>query len=149
MKYLVIARHGHYGQDDNLSNLGSEQMLRMSQKIANLKQDLSATILCSSAPRAEQSAKIISDNLGIPSATHPILWSDNKHRMSCEDVYKLVTVAAEKVDVVILVTHLEYSDNFPLHFASVEGWNKSVGFGETEKGEAWVLDCENQTKKLL
>lgn len=147
--YLIIARHGEYGHDNNLNAFGSEQILRMSKKIADLKQDLTAIILCSSAPRAEQSAKIIADNLGIQSVTHPILWSDNSHRMNCEEVYKLVKEASEKAEVVILVTHLEYSDTFPMHFASVEGWNKSAGFGETEKGQAWVLDCENQTKKLL
>lgn len=147
MKYLIIARHGNYAGRD-LDSYGEEQMRILAGKIKMLVGNASIALVSSTAPRAIQSATIISEILSVPVESHEILWSDNSHRKDDEKAYEII-VAKKDHDVVIMVTHLEYSDDFPTFFSSVEGWNRSVGYGETEKGQAWVLDCENQTKKLL
>lgn len=150
MKYLIILRHGEYNaQTLNLNQNGKKQIVEILKKIEALIDGYSTIMLTSSAPYAEHTARIISGSLEVPSYSHTILWSDEDHPADCNKVYELQKSFQQKPLVVILVTHLEFTDEYPKYFASVEGWNKDPGYGGLEEGQAWVLDCVLQKKYLL
>jgi phosphohistidine phosphatase SixA len=119
-------------------------MLELANRIKHLLgPGNSISIVSSAAPRASQSAEVLSTVLGVPFETHDILWSDNRHSEDEEAAYNIIK-SKETDDIVVAVTHLEYSRDLPSYFAKRNNWGVRVAYEETEKGHAWVLDCTNQ-----
>lgn len=148
MKTLIIVRHGYYEDGTgNLTTYGQQQIKALANMLKDRLNGDKAKIVSSSAPRAEQSAKILSESLGIGFKAHNFLWSGSD---SCESPSPNLNRALElikglRTKVVIVVTHFEYSAELPRHFGSVELDTQNFPRRQTEKGEAWVIDCKAKT----
>jgi phosphohistidine phosphatase SixA len=150
MMYLIIARHGDYDIETGSLNKGGEAHSRgLAEKIKGiLPAGGLVRILVSPKPRATQTARIIGVHVGVSYEIHEVLFSDDDYPCKSTEIYNLVSEKSD-VDVLVLVTHFEVTDEFPMVYGANEGWNRPLGYGSVHRGQAWLLDCETQTKKLL
>ena len=109
MKALVIIRHGLDDEDRNLSPQGIHQILDAIQAIKKFKiHSLSPTLLCSTAPRAQQSGEIIAKELLIPSEQivfSPSLWRDGEVMGDPNVANRLVKKMFSEDNLLIILTH--------------------------------------------
>ena len=111
---LIIARHGAY--DNSTIHLNSAAQLQIQTLADRLLPQVSGKrvlILSSVAPRAVKSADIVAKALGTTFEQHDVLWSENKHRENLPATLQLVKSKAEKLDLLILITHQEYGEQLP------------------------------------
>ena len=148
MRHLVIVRHGDYGPDRRISHSGRAQMLALAQHLKQLVNSGSVVILSSTAPRAADSAAILGEALRVEVELHDILWSDNSHPEDISGAFELVRSCSSRADVVVLVTHLEYTRDLSRHFAEKE-WGVSLPLSEIKKGQARVLDCVERASRII
>ena len=148
--YLIIARHGDYDIESGLLVAKGENQSRyIAEKINEIvPQRGIVRILTSDQPRAVETAKIIAVHLGVSYDKHSILFSDGTHPCKSSEIYNLISDKSD-VDVLVLVTHYDVTDEFPMAYSANEGWNRPLGYGGINYGRAWLIDTENQTKKLL
>lgn len=151
MNKLIIVRHGEYGPDDRLNSRGRAHIEKLSNNLKQLIGDETVLILSSIAVRAVESAEIIAAALGVEFEKFELLWSESMHPEDFPGAYKLIQERKEGADVLIVVTHLEYANYFPSHFARMEwGSEKYIDIeDDVEKGEAVIIDCIKQTLTLL
>lgn len=143
MDKLIIIRHGDY-DGVNLSDFGKRQMAELGNRLMpQINGDV--LILSSTAPRARESAEILGKAFNVSIEDHEILWSDRSHYEDFPKVLELVRSKKEEVDVLILVTHLEYVYGFPGHFGQTELEISTFPYREIGKGTAWVIHCEGKT----
>ncbi len=142
MKKLIVVRHGEDGAFGALSQNGFEQIQALAKKLNEIVNGLSVFVFTSPTLRTKETAKIISKTLNTEYKVEECL----EHEEDFADSLKLVRSRVE--DVVILVTHLEYTEWFPSYFAkeNMGIYLKSYGI---DKGRAWIVDCENKTIELL
>lgn len=140
MSRLAIVRHGDDGYDGRLNDIGRRQMQALGEKLAeSFDQDSEmALVLSSTAPRAVDSAEILAGLLQAPIEKHEVLWSGGIHPEDLEAVYKLVRSMRTRADLLVVVTHFEYAEEFP-GFLGQRDLNQPYreSFG---KGEGVVLD---------
>lgn len=146
MKRLIIVRHGSYGDNGRLNDRGRSQIESLTKKIQAMVGSDSIVILSSTADRAQESAEILSQMSG-EFENHTVLWSESSRPPENQVVLDLVKTKRE-ADTVILVTHYEYVDTFP-RFFGIRELNTDLNSRVIEKGEAWIVDCENKTLDLL
>jgi phosphohistidine phosphatase SixA len=149
MKKLVIVRHGDYGFDGSLSTKGKAQMKQLAESLRSQLGGGKTIILFSTAPRGEQSARILAAELGITELEpHEVLWSDRENGRSAHPAKTLALVRSKKelYDIVVLVTHYEYAEEFPMYFSQCEFDGLLFICVEIKKAEAWVIDCETRQR---
>lgn len=151
MKDLLIVRHGNYGRNYHLDEVGREQIAKMAKWIRMLSELGSLALLSSTAPRAIESAEIIGKEIGVQIHEHPILWSggdaifgDERERWSSEGVVALIR-QYEQYDTVILVCHLESTESVPERFGDRVLGVHTFPYKEVGKGEGWLIDCKLKT----
>jgi phosphohistidine phosphatase SixA len=147
MRYLVLARHGDY-RNDQLSDYGRQQMSRMAERLKLILGDGKPLILSSTATRGWQSAEVLARGLGVSYERYDLLWSDNMHPMDLPAALELVRSRSDEADMVILVTHLEYTDQFPWYYAD-RTWSHELVYHGPDRGEALLIDCETITTQRL
>lgn len=148
MKKLVVIRHGEYDVRYNLNDEGRSQMQNLSAYLVENFKGMKMVILSSSAPRALQSAEVIGEVLELPVEKHKVLWSGGDgYSQNNATVLNLVK-EKDEFDVVMLVTHLEYCEEFPGYFIenALGGEYKPAG---SSKGGARILDCETQEMEII
>lgn len=109
---FVAARHGDYDHDENLSEGGRQQMQRLATAVREVVSgsDLKISLLCSTAPRAEQGGKILIEALGIPedrTVFHECFWVDSGHAGNMETARQLIETTLSDDTVVVLLAHLD------------------------------------------
>jgi phosphohistidine phosphatase SixA len=135
---------------DLLSPRGAQEIATLAEKIKSATNGLSVLILTSTAPRASQSAIIIKTILGAEVKESPALWSDNEHPKDLQKALALIKAEKDHVDVLIIVTHYEYTERLPGYFAKeVLGVPLCSELNLVEKGQAWVIDCIKKTMTRL
>lgn len=149
MQRLILIRHGVYGYDDRLNETGRQQMNEIAKKLQPTLNGGRVALLTSVAARARESADIIGKLIGVEPEEHDVLWSENRHRENLPKALELVRSKKDVVDVLILVTHLEYTERFPRYFAQEELGGGTFPHREVAKGEAWDIDCEQKTCTLI
>jgi len=157
MKHLFVARHGDYGRDDRISDYGCRQMEALGKAIKQILNGRSAYLFSSTAPRALDSSQILAAQLALPTEFEqvPYLWSGNDaprnsfyFSPSLDRLMGLVAERRDKADGLVMVTHLEVTEDFPSHFFQKEfGQDKRIG--EISKGQAVHLDLETRTYQIL
>jgi len=151
MKTIIIVRHGEYETREGiyrLSESGHEQMKQLGEEIASQLNGQSVALLSSTAPRALDSSEVLGELLGVIPQEHELLWSDNDHSMNTEKALGLVS-QHEEVDVLIVVTHLEYSESLPGKLAhQYFGSDGGFPYASPGKGGAWVISLEKKTVHL-
>ena len=148
MRYLVLVRHGDYGTDGRLSTSGREQMFRLSPLLKERIETEWVHIFSSSAPRAMDSATILSEAFKVSFAAAEMWWSDDQHDYHPERALAFVREHGPSTDALMVVTHLEYTEEFPGYFARAE-LGVELPFMSVEKGDALVIDCEAKTIALI
>jgi phosphohistidine phosphatase SixA len=150
MKKIIIARHGHYSGRD-LDQCGRGEMKAMGEALASLLGAHSIRVVSSTAPRALQSAEILSDRLSVPVEEHRFLWTGPDSPRGCladlNAALQLVKTAGE--DSMIIVTHLEFTDTLPWFLGKHLLGNDHFPRGNINKGQACVIDCETKTWTML
>ncbi|MFC1615102.1 hypothetical protein ACFL22_00925 [Patescibacteria group bacterium] len=142
MKKLIVVRHGAYDTGTmNLNGEGHQQISDLVPKICDTIADGTAIILSSTAPRAEQSASILSDELVLAVELHEVLWSENSRPIKPNTVLEIIR-SSSIYDVVILVTHLEYTEMLTAYYARQALNIPEIIQHSIEKGEMLILDCE-------
>ncbi len=142
MKNIIIVRHGKYGRDGNLNEEGQSQIRSLAE---NIREHLgySNIIISSPAPIARQSADILADIFGITLEEHKVLYSKGYESVNLGETFELIE-SKKEVDTIIVVTHLEYTEELPSCLAN-ELFRKKIESEAVEKGHAWLLDCIDET----
>lgn len=150
MEKLIIVRHGSYNKEDgNLTKDGVQSIQRLAEKIILLTKNNRATIISSTAKRAQQSAQIISETLGVNFETNIDLLSDGDEHPACPPAaLNLVSSYTDKTDLLMLVTHLEFLQYMTYRLIS-ELRLKCESLMEFPVGSAWVLDYERRNYFML
>ncbi len=146
MKKLVIIRHGDYDANGHLSEEGIDQITALAQLLKKEVAGRSVLILSSIADRASESATIIADTLGISFESHRLLWSEKRRPVDFPALLRLIRERENEVEFIVLVTHREYCEDFPLFFrSSMKGkpLEKQFRFPVLAKGEGAMIDCES------
>jgi phosphohistidine phosphatase SixA len=145
METLVIARHGEYDHSrGSLSLEGRQRMAKLALCLYPYLYCRKVIILTSTATRAVESAHIIKLIQDVKELEqHEILWSDREDGRSAHpaEVLRLIRTKREAYEVVILVTHYEYCEEFPSYYAEHELKGPRFTDVELRKAEAWVIDC--------
>ncbi len=150
VKKLILVRHGHYDYGDgNLTNKGFVQITGLAKKLFDVLNGSSILMLSSTAPRAVQSAEIISKELGVPFESHDVLWSGSSGKVAgtmrdFKQVLEMIIGHEHQADAVILVTHYEYVEDFPRFFGT-KVFGHSLKSYVIPVGTSWLIDCEEKT----
>lgn len=150
LKKLFIVRHGDYlsSGEEGLSPLGIRQMESIGAEIKT--QHINGTkprIITSTATRAKQSADILTRILEVEAEEHEVLWSENRRPPQVKKVFDLIDL--DGPEVVIMVTHLEYTELLPLYFGVYALGGSKLPYREIRKGSAYVIDCEEKIAAVL
>lgn len=154
IRHLFIARHGNYGQDSGLDESGRQQMENLAEVMKEILNGDTAYIVSSTAPSASDSAEVLAAELSLQDFEKTLsLWSGRdsplgKHDADLEGLMELVNKNRDKAEGLILVTHYEVVDEFPMYF-----WEKEFGSVEhiprPSKGEAVYINLEEKTYRML
>ncbi len=146
MKKLIIVRHGAYDENSgDLNGPGRNQIEALGVEIkAKHTNGVKPLILTSTVTRAVQSAEILGQILETAIEPNEVLWSSSNRSPKVDEVLELL-LSHEENDVVILVTHLEYTEELPPAFGSRVLEVTDFPSSAIEKGEAWIINCESRT----
>ena len=149
MKRLIVVRHGEYGDNGGLNTNGQAQIDALADRLHRLIDRASVLILSSTAVRARESAKILAKAFGGGIIEdYEVLWSESRHPEDLPAALALVKSRQDLADVIILVTHLEYTELLPAYFCrmvlDIHRPSQSL-----RNGRAWVIDCELKTLELV
>ncbi len=150
MKYLVIARHGYYDfRTGDLNERGRKKIEKLTEELKK-SVDKRVVIISSTAPRAIQSAEVIREELGGELYQEELLYSDKKKDPDCPTVFQLIEGKEKEaeVEVLILVTHYEYTEDLHLYFFKRK-WNITLGGGILQRGEAWLISYDKRSIECL
>ena len=144
MSRLAIVRHGKYGSDYRLNDQGRAQIQTLAERLNqsfDYEQEI-ALVLSSIAPRAIDTAEIIAQILQAPVETHELLWSENSHPENLEEAYKLVQSSRNRADLLVLVTHYEYTEELPALFGRRDLSQRF--YQHVKKGEGIILNYRDK-----
>ena len=147
LRKVIIIRHGVYDSSTaRLNTIGIRQMEELVPKIQeHLVGEENILLVSSPAPRAEDSVKVLAEKLNLSYQTHEYFWSDKHHSQNNDRALECLKNMAEekKASVAVLVTHLEYAEDLPLHIGKDAG-KQFVRPREIDKSEMVFLDMENE-----
>ncbi len=150
MDTLIVVRHGDYdegaGATAPLNERGRLQMADLAGKLAKFLAGRSHKILYSPVRRVVESADILHDTIGGVCEENEIFRSSGAIDPRTQQAMQIID--SQDVDVVIVVTHHEYSAALPWEYGGRFG--KRYGAGcfpdfASGKGEARVIDMNMKT----
>jgi phosphohistidine phosphatase SixA len=148
-KFAVI-RHADYSfATGRITPDGIQQMRDLLQPLwSYIGRDPDVIIVSSSAPRAKDSAQIISKELEIPYFVFDELWSDSRHVQLNQPALDVISNIAreKKCRVVIIITHKEYAHDLPRLICERCGC-ENPGFVEMQKGSMLFIDTNTNRKE--
>lgn len=150
---LIVVRHGNYnrGGKEELNEEGRSSIKQLTNRLKSLIQGKKTIILSSTIPRAFESATIIGEGLGVDIEGYDILWSDDNHIENLPAIFNLIESHAES-DVIIVVTHCEYTEYLPLYFGEKylnrKSQNRLRSF-VLDYGEAWLINGKSHKEQIL
>jgi hypothetical protein len=151
-KRLIIVRHAHYNDHYRISIRGHQQILDLIPLIKAHIDCISdrVMLITSTAPRALDTANVLRESVRGCYHEDELFWSDRGHPWDYEKALESILHLSEnnRIDVAILVTHLEYADYLPIMFGD-RIMGIKVNLPEIKKGQAVCCDLEAKTVKLL
>lgn len=147
LEKLVVVRHGDYKRAAGLTEVGKKQATLLAEDLASRFLGKEVAMFSSPLTQARETAQVLSAGLG------GLAFEENEDLVSPPDtlaqshrevrkVFELVGTRAHTHDVVILVTHLEFIDEFPTIFAKFIGFkNVPLRMG-APWGSARILDVK-------
>lgn len=140
---FVAVRHGNYDGNQNLSSAGARQMMAIAGKVQSINRDyLPISLLCSTAPRAEQGGKIIGRILRIPPERMVFdqsLWEDNTHFGNRSRVWELIDAHLWEDGILLGLSHLDMVPRMAYYVAKKLG-HDPMGFGNSGYGCGWLVN---------
>ena len=158
MNTLIIARHGIYNsRTGQLYDIGQDQIKALGREIKEKFLNgggIVPRILSSTAPRAIESAEIVGSIVGVSEIEfHDTLWTgpDSPRGDEVDTLGGVLLIKKKDAPVIILVSHLEFSEDLPDAFGQVVLQEPRSTFrrGRLEKGQAWVIDCQQKSMQRL
>jgi phosphohistidine phosphatase SixA len=151
MKKLILVRHGDCTADGELTMIGCLRISSLALKLKSILHVITDVIILSStATRAMQSARVLAKGLPATIEGHEVLWSDDEEGLRVQLPEALTFVRSRMShDVVILVTHQEYTEDFPGYFGQQELNDTRFHCEALRRSEAWVIDCTARTRIRL
>lgn len=147
LKRLYIVRHGDHQIRGLLSELGEEQAKKLGEKIQARQEEI-PHIFHSPTPRTSRHAKIMAEILGAKTQVSEVLESSEDIDPRLDAALELLKTAES--EVVILVTHYEYSRDLPRYFGSrFLSINTFPGSEGLSKGAAWDIQCADKICTLM
>lgn len=146
MKKIILIRHGIYGLDGRLDEWGHQQVNALAEKLPVHLAGLSGYILTSPSPRALDSAEMLRARFGFGIEKRQILLVDQLHKPKFPGLWQVIKAKEKVADVLLLMTHMEYVDEFPNYF-SIKEWDLPAAFGpqKSNYASAFVIDCLART----
>lgn len=154
MDKIIIVRHGDYGYDKGgeLTEKGRQQMRVLAGLLGqHIAADGNKKIFSSKKRRAEQSAAILSEELGIPVVAESRLCTYDVRMMEEEGEWLYGFLKAQNdLLVAIVVTHIDFANGFPPFFAHKKWGDEPKPLPKKiEEGEAVIIDCTARTLTLI
>ncbi len=149
MKLLILVRHGEYAEDTGtLTAKGREQIGILTEKLKQIIGGIRVIIFTSPAPRAKESADILSHAFGggTPDAHYKL--SPGEDNFDPARLLDLVRIYKDSAEVLILVTHVEYAEGFPKYYVR-EVLGEEITSGGVFTGEACVVNCEDGSTSIV
>lgn len=144
MKLFVLCRHGSC-ENGHMDSLGEHQFKFLADRLRPRVQGLKVRVVGSTAPRASECTDVLVRELALTDRhDDSILWCDNHHPWDYDRATQLLVEQSQDVDVLIVVTHWEYTDTLPYRYACAM-FSASVSSKELDKGHACVLNCEDHS----
>lgn len=135
---IITIRHGGYVSNSGLSIRGYYQILELVNKLRPIINNKKVIIFSSKVNRATESAKIIKNELDIDVIETEILGTGLAFNRDFAKVMALIQAYEVDFDIIILMTHLSYVDNFPSYYA-LEAWGKQLYYtGTIREGQAVI-----------
>lgn len=138
---IILIRHGAYDDKKNLSSKGKEQYILLSEFLKLILEG-NINLISSPAPRAIQSAEVLGNNLKLKIDTYYQLWSDNNHPYDFDWFESLLKARElEGCDTLIIVSHLEYVQDFP----------RKLGLPSNNAGyaEGVIIETSSMTQEYI
>ena len=124
-------------------------MLNLAERMKPHLDGLSIRMLTSTAPRAVDSTDVLVVELKISDIDRQeVLWSDNEHRQDNHAALDLIKSESVGVDVLIVVTHLEYAEELPALFCE-EVLGVRIERFRFAKGQGLIVSCEEKTAEVI
>lgn len=142
MQHLIIVRHGNYDAELKLSGSGRKQMEVMAGKLEPFHIG-EVRLISSTADRAVESAGVFGAAWDLRIRAYDVLWSQQSHPENLPEALKLIRANMD-ADTLVVVTHLEYTEELPPYFGKHE-LKTTFPRGNIEKGEAIVIGYVNKT----
>jgi phosphohistidine phosphatase SixA len=139
MKALVMVRHGD-NSGEMLTQSGVRTIRALGDRLRERIGQQSCEIHSSNALRAQRTAVKLHEATGAKFQAHPFLQSDDDNP---PEYRKLVVLLDQSwADVVIVVTHLEWANEFPTYLFDERQWRLPEAVPRLRKGDALWIDCE-------
>lgn len=146
LKNLFIVRHALHFETHHkgINPDGIGQMKAFAHFVRSIiGENNNIKILSSNKLRCDHSAQVIEETLGISHRGikyDDILYSSDVAKPQLKEALDLINQEAD--EVVIVVTHLEYTRDLPSHFGTHVLNTTTFPVCKLEKGEAWAINCE-------
>jgi phosphohistidine phosphatase SixA len=138
----LVARHGDYNGQDNLSPSGERQMRQLAEVIAGVakEQNLTVKLLSSTAARAEQGARIIAKELGLADGQITFdesFWDDESHYGEMSKAIELFDAALADATLVVVLSHMDFTPGIARR--ACEKLEVDPNFGLLDYGQGWLI----------
>ena len=149
MRTLIIVRHGRQDSNGDLSVFGRLDVGVLADRLTqNINGASTIRILTSPAEYALATAAILGSALRADEVRAQAILrtkGDGKHNVDLLGAVDLIHQNTD-VDVLILVTHSEYTTNLPSYFFMQE-WHLAKRSHYIDKNEAWLINMD--TKEMM
>lgn len=151
LEKIIIVRHGDYDgegySDTPLSAYGIRQIQSLHEQ---LQPQYSGRVAIITSPtiRTYQTALLLASPLGIVPEQVQVLVSGSFEDPHPELALSEINQRGAHAETVIVVTHAEYSEELPPYIGRTM-FNLQVSTNVLRRGEAWLIDCQQQTFKRI
>ncbi|MES2215889.1 MAG: phosphoglycerate mutase family protein [Patescibacteria group bacterium] len=151
LEYVTFARHGECDDGGNLNDWGVSQIEDLGRQLEPLLHGGTVRIISSTAPRATQSAEILSRVFAAPVESYRFLWSGPSSPFWSEYDLKAAAdlVCQSTASRVIMITHKEYVLELPHWFGENMLGEGRYPSADLPHGGAVVIDCKKRDYKKL
>jgi phosphohistidine phosphatase SixA len=153
MKKCIVIRHANYDDtltNEPLNNSGKTQITKIASYLSNIiTPDCKVKLLTSPALRAKNSAELLSSIIAIQFECCEDLWVNPNQSVEAKSVVNEILKAyTSECDILILISHLEYCNEFPYYISKQILKEPIVRLCRFSRGEMGVLDIEKRSFNL-